>query len=549
MRSFVIAFCVLSVLLFSCCFGQIGIPTLVQKIKPAVVTIITYDENGDTLSQGSGFFINSKGDVITNYHVLSYANSAEIKTADGRVYSIKNIIAENFNADIIMINLANMKGRVEYLNITTNLPVQGERILVFGSPFGLELTVSDGIVSAIRDIPDFGNIIQITAPISPGSSGGPVVNMKGEVFGVATFQHLEGQNLNFAVPSAMILELQLGKKQPFSEWTTQLIEDLYESAEWLAYTGFVYVWAAEYDSALHYFQRATLKDTLNTDAYFRMGYCYDELGNYYYAIESYKKAISIDSNCALTHNNLGVAYHKSGYYHKAIKACKTAIHIDPNLTEAYVTLGVTYDKLEKPYNAIDAYEHAIRIDSTFSDAYINMALTYGDLGNYDKAIKFCKETIEINPDYGKAHFVLGILYSGLNDTNSALEQYNILATIDLALADELHNIIAEEEPESADLMYLAKIFIGLLVEENYSYAIMYFDDDMKRLLPQNKLRELWWDLIMQIGFFRKQISVRKTEEMDFDVVYVTCEFDEAIIDIKVVFNSAQEVAGLWFVPQ
>ena len=87
---------------------------------------------------------------------------------------------------------------------------------MYGSPLGLENTVSDGIVSAIRDIPDYGRIIQITAPISPGSSGSPVLNMQGEVIGVASFQIVEGQNLNFAIPSEKISSLILTEENKIS---------------------------------------------------------------------------------------------------------------------------------------------------------------------------------------------------------------------------------------------------------------------------------------------------------------------------------------------
>jgi hypothetical protein len=99
------------------------------------------------------------------------------------------------------------------LSLSKTVPEVGERIIVYGSPLGLENTVSDGIVSAIRDIPEFGKIIQITAPISPGSSGSPVLNMKGEVIGVASFQMIDGQNLNFAIPSERVARLNSTKEK------------------------------------------------------------------------------------------------------------------------------------------------------------------------------------------------------------------------------------------------------------------------------------------------------------------------------------------------
>ncbi len=87
---------------------------------------------------------------------------------------------------------------------------------MYGSPLGLEKTLSDGIVSAIREIPGFGKVIQITAPISPGSSGSPVLNMQGEVIGIVTFQIVEGQNLNFAIPSERIASLSLMEENKIS---------------------------------------------------------------------------------------------------------------------------------------------------------------------------------------------------------------------------------------------------------------------------------------------------------------------------------------------
>src|SRR5207248_11758035 len=92
----------------------------------------------------------------------------------------------------------------------------GESFVVIGNPYGLEGSVSNGIVSAVRQISGYGKIIQITASISPGSSGSPVVNMLGQVIGVATLQAAEGQNLNFAVPAERISQLKISDIQSFS---------------------------------------------------------------------------------------------------------------------------------------------------------------------------------------------------------------------------------------------------------------------------------------------------------------------------------------------
>ena len=180
---------------------------LIKKVKPSVVLIETFDKDNKPIGQGSGFFIDNKGRLITNHHVVESAYSATIKTSTGKEYPVQGIVAKDTEADIVKLVVNLPDANITFLNLSVNVPSEGEGIVVIGNPLGLESTVSTGIVSAVRDIPAFGKILQITAPISPGSSGSPVVNSKGEVIGIATLIVTKGQNLNFAIPSRTILLL------------------------------------------------------------------------------------------------------------------------------------------------------------------------------------------------------------------------------------------------------------------------------------------------------------------------------------------------------
>jgi len=193
---------------------------LVKKIQPAVVTIVTYDKHNKCLGQGSGFFVDNKGHIVTNYHVLKGAYSAKVKTYDGIEYSIKSVVAENKTMDLVKV-LAHVPHKTYMgIQVIEDQPAIAERILVVGSPMGLEQTVSEGIVSGFREIPNVGRILQISAPISSGSSGSPVVNMKGKVIGVASFYLTKGQNLNFAVPGKYVLDLEEEETgKPITKWT------------------------------------------------------------------------------------------------------------------------------------------------------------------------------------------------------------------------------------------------------------------------------------------------------------------------------------------
>ncbi len=207
-------------------WAQGSIPGLVKRVSPSVVVIRSFDASGRLIATGTGFFVSITGDTITNYHVIADAHSAEIMTQSGEVLQVEGILAADPNHDLVRLQVASggQRGGVlklppltPDLTISRLAPAVGERVLVVGAPLGLEGTVSDGIVSGIRDVAEVGRIIQITAPISPGSSGSPVLNLKGEVVGVATFMVKGGQNLNFAIPASAILALQPGPPRVLGE--------------------------------------------------------------------------------------------------------------------------------------------------------------------------------------------------------------------------------------------------------------------------------------------------------------------------------------------
>ena len=347
-----------------------SLPSLIKRIKPSTVIIFAYDDKGEFLKLGSGFFISQNGDVITNYHVLEGAESAEVKTSDEKTYTISDIVAVDEKNDIIRLSVNIPSKYVLPLSLSETTPEIGERIIVYGSPLGLENTVSDGIVSAIRDIPDYGRIIQITAPISPGSSGSPVLNLRGEVIGIATFQIIEGQNINFAIPSERIASLNLIEEgKTFT--TEELFEDNKEKKDSNYEEAFskalYFTNKGEYAKALPYLEIAIKTDisSLKAGAYFQIGVCYGKLKSYEKAIEAFKQAIRFDLNNTIAnyaYHNLGRDYIMLAYYEKAIEAFKQAIRIDPDFAEAHNYLGFTYLLIGDRNSALDEYKILKELD-------------------------------------------------------------------------------------------------------------------------------------------------------------------------------------------
>ncbi len=393
---------------------------LIKKVKPSVVLIETFDKDNKPIGQGSGFFIDNKGRLITNHHVVEGAYSATIKTSTGKEYPVQGIVAKDTEADIVKLVVNLPDANTTFLNLSVNVPSEGEDIFVIGNPLGLESTVSTGIVSAVRDIPAFGKILQITAPISPGSSGSPVINRKGEVIGIATLIVTKGQNLNFAIPSDKIIALKETSKTTLSESYASLTADP-NDAQKLIVKGLIELWQENWSAALTYFQKATEKNLDYAEAWFYVGYCYHFLGRYQEAIEAYKQASRIKPDVANPHYNLGVAYGKLGRKQDEIESFKQAIRIKPDFAKAHYTLGLIYAILGRYEDAVESCKQAIRIKPDYADAHWCLGSACGFLGRFQDAIEPYKQVIRIKPDDADAHYNLGVAYSKIGRFEEAIE--------------------------------------------------------------------------------------------------------------------------------
>jgi tetratricopeptide (TPR) repeat protein len=465
------------VLAASSALGQENLPVLIKKVESSIVMIVTYSKEGNMLGQGSGFFIDKEGDVITNSHVLQEAGRAAIRTTDGKEYPVKKILAEDKEGDLIQVSVDISKEAVRPLPVSTRLPEVGERVIVIGTPLGLDKTVSDGIVSALREIPGFGKIVQVTAPISPGSSGSPVINMKGEVIGIATFFVVAGQNLNFAIPGERIARLTMGQGETLSEREEGRIKDWLASAEGLYATGLRFLWAEDYEKALPYFVETVKRNPGHAAGYFQMGYClarlgqfeeaigpyqqairinpkdadfhnnlcvaYGMVGRYDNAIESCRQSIQLKSDLAESHNNLGWSYQRLGRYQEAIQSCKEAIRLKPDFAPAHYNLGNSYAALKKYGEAIDSYKEAIRIKFDYAEGHLDLGAAYFHTGRIEEAIVSYKQAIRLKPSLAEAHLNLGMSYLRLGDKGSAIEEYKTLKELDKELANRLFNLIYE----------------------------------------------------------------------------------------------------------
>lgn len=171
--------------------------TVAERARRSVVLIEVDGASGSR--QGSGFIVDPDGRIFTNQHVIEGAESVRVKLASGDVFERVEILGVDERRDIAVIEIPGFDLPALPLGNSDSVHV-GQPVIAIGSPLGLENTVSSGIVSGRRREPGGYSLLQITAPTSQGSSGGPVITDGGQVIGIAVSQIRDGQNLNFAVP-------------------------------------------------------------------------------------------------------------------------------------------------------------------------------------------------------------------------------------------------------------------------------------------------------------------------------------------------------------
>jgi S1-C subfamily serine protease len=181
--------------------GQTTLPSptaseLFKRVASSVVMVVAGD--GKNISQGTGFLVSEDGRIVTNYHVIAHMDAAIIRFPNGDIYDTVDVVDVDKRKDIVVLKIKAVE--LPYLNLGKSANIEvGAKVYTISNPRGLDNTLSEGIVSAVGEGEGFRRF-QITAPISHGSSGGPVFDSRGNVIAIVQATDEGGQNLNFCIP-------------------------------------------------------------------------------------------------------------------------------------------------------------------------------------------------------------------------------------------------------------------------------------------------------------------------------------------------------------
>lgn len=458
--------------------GDLTAEEIIEQNKTSLVSIwyhtndyysytsFSYTYKDTVLLSGSGFIFTKEGLVGTNNHVIAGFDSIFIKTSDGTFYNAERIYVEEKNDIAILKIIDSTKKTFPFVKLGNSNDVKvGQSIYAIGSPLGFEYTISEGIVAALRENekvsftdPDtytlvektFDKVIQITAAISPGNSGGALFSGKGEVVGITTYSYGFYGNLNFAIAintfGNIIKDINFADLENNEEYQAKRQQSLFVSNLKLAdtYRNKLYstwFYSKQIDTMKKIDTFYVRQDSLNkiylnkAESHYNICldlkpdtfYVYQSLMELFVYTDKFMKAEDLykrirekfDSDSLLNtlSSSLAEAYSSSKEYNKALTFYEKMSKVDTS--DNFIRYQMAYlNEMMKDYKkAIKNYNELIKRDSNYINAYVRLGdIYYRQFKDYKKAKTYLTEALlrnDMQYEYGSGnidlYYLLGMI--------------------------------------------------------------------------------------------------------------------------------------------
>jgi len=410
----------------------LNLATLIKKNDPSVFKVFAYDYSDNSISQGSGIFISTDGIAITNFHVLENADSAYIITFDNRKYLIKNIVDYDQKIDLIKFKISTVPlTNFKPVGLNTMIPSKGNEVFTISYPSGLNLeggsTVSKGIISGIRNIDEI-NLIQTTANITHGSSGGGLFDIKGNLIGITSgtfannFEDLHA-NLNKVIPSSYILKLK--NKLNIS---LKILKYNF-NAENLIFKATEEEQRGNYEISKNILLSYLMNNFNSPRAWMKLGNIYSKLNDQEMSRMHYNMAIEIDSTYFSAYYNYAISEAEKGYNEFARSLAEKGANYFINSQYYYVLGYIELNKKEYSFAELKLTKCVELINKESSNNKYKRTVLYELAYCKYKLLKLqeskiiLEELINSYPNYGFPFILYGDILYDLNDSIHACEMY------------------------------------------------------------------------------------------------------------------------------
>ena len=457
---------------------------LFARVSPAVCRIDVMNAAYKKRGQGSGFLVSPDGLVVTNHHVIHAGLRGLARFGNDKAYPVSVILAEDKEKDLAVVQIAvNNLPHLEVLPHSEQ-PKVGSRAFAIGTPVGYDNTFSEGLVSGLREQKN-RSVVQTSAPISSGSSGGPLLDTRCRVIGVNTFVQVERsgdtivENLNFAVASDEVHEIldkalkarktsRAARGKPLDNLAAEDFARAYElisKEEVLEAAGIVDSLAKQYpknlqvrllqgrinmqmnfmDEALNAFQAASRLDPTNAEPHVGVGLAHKRKKDYKKAAQALAKAVELNPGDPSAQREYGTVLLKLDRSAEALKALKEAVQYEERDPETWMQLGEAYMAEELYTPAADAFQKTISLRPHNAKAFARLALAYYHNEQYEQALAAANKAVQMRPDLPEAYYVMGLLLKHSGQKEKLGQIRKILEQLDPEMAKELADALGAQD--------------------------------------------------------------------------------------------------------
>jgi len=387
-----------------------------------VISFVTYGDNKEELTKGTGFVI-GEGLMVTAYHLVSDVASAEGRNFKGKKVKIEGIVSVNKDFDIALLAI---KGKRKVLSLGDSIQLEsGKKVFVLGGNEAQEIIVSDGVVRDFIKLSPTQRVVTTSLAVPETFCGGPLFDAAGKVMGMIIFLD---RGSKFTLPSNILnIVSKRGKATKFKNWSQ---EDYFSILEGASLAGRIFALMDETSKARRFLEKVTELSPQNVEAFALLSSVYTKDRNYQSAISAFKKVIELDESRYQAHYGLGLVYLKTRNIKEAVTAMERAIKLKPDYKEAHYYLGNAYEELKDFTKAADVYETFVSLNPESPwTGYLRLGLSRMELNEFDKAIAAFQKALEEKPQDIKINYNLAQAYQKAGQYEKAEEAYGTLAQL------------------------------------------------------------------------------------------------------------------------